>query len=395
MKLSKADEIAVNVNSGYQANVALRREPDVDRRRRTTTRRSPCTSAFGKKHATATTNDLSDDVAQARRRASRSAGEALARRSGSDAARSGRRRTCRSNGYFDATANLSPADRARAALTALEPARKAGDLQAAGFIVVDAGADRARQQQGPVRVPPLDERELHAHRAHRPTAPARDGRAPSDHDWTQHRLREASARARSRRRGCRANPVAIEPGRYTVILEPQAVGDLVQLIGGSRSSARSADEGRSAFAKPGGGNKIGEKIVDERVTIFSDPLDPQLLAQPFDGEGLPLGATGVDRERRAEEALLLALLGAEAGEAADAAAPASLKHDRAAPTTLDDMIASTQRGMLVTRFWYLRPVDPRTILYTGLTRDGTFLIENGKITKAVRTSASTSRRCSC
>ena len=74
-----------------------------------------------------------------------------------------------------------------------------------------------------------------------------------------------------------------------MILEPQAVGDLVQLHRRSTLDARSADEGRSAFAKQGGGNKIGEKIVDPRVTIISDPHDPQVLAQPFDGEGLPLG----------------------------------------------------------------------------------------------------------
>ena len=83
-----------------------------------------------------------------------------------------------------------------------------------------------------------------------------------------------------------ANPVAIEPGRYTVILEPQAVGDLVQLLAFT-FNARSADEGRSPFSKQGGGTKLGEKIVDERVTLFSDPADPQLLSNTFDGQGLP------------------------------------------------------------------------------------------------------------
>src|SRR4030095_4834061 len=83
------------------------------------------------------------------------------------------------------------------------------------------------------------------------------------------------------------SPVAIEPGAYTVVLEPQAVADLIPLLGGA-FNARSADEGRSPFSKRGGGTKIGEKIVDERVTIYSDPTDADLLAQPFDGEGLPL-----------------------------------------------------------------------------------------------------------
>ncbi|MCU0626270.1 MAG: metallopeptidase TldD-related protein, partial [Gemmatimonadaceae bacterium] len=91
------------------------------------------------------------------------------------------------------------------------------------------------------------------------------------------------------------NPVAIEPGRYTVILEPQAVGDLVQLLA-FYADARSADEGRSPFTKKGGGSRIGEKVVDARVTLFSDPRDPGVLAQPFDGDGLPLERrTWIDR----------------------------------------------------------------------------------------------------
>jgi predicted Zn-dependent protease len=84
-------------------------------------------------------------------------------------------------------------------------------------------------------------------------------------------------------------PVAIEPGRYTVILEPQAVGDLVQLLGGLRRRAvsRRGDEARSPSR--GGGNKLGEKIMDERVSLFADPFDSRVLAQPFDGQGFPLG----------------------------------------------------------------------------------------------------------
>ncbi|MGI9089907.1 MAG: TldD/PmbA family protein, partial [Gemmatimonadaceae bacterium] len=83
------------------------------------------------------------------------------------------------------------------------------------------------------------------------------------------------------------NPIAVEPGRYTVILEPRAVADFLPLLSGS-FNARSADEGRSAFSKKGGGTKVGDKIADERVTLVSDPFDPDLREQPFDSEGLPL-----------------------------------------------------------------------------------------------------------
>jgi predicted Zn-dependent protease len=175
--------------------------------------------------------------------------------------------------------------------------------------------------------------------------------------------------------------VAIEPGRYTVILEPQAVGDLVQLMGFALA-ARSADEGRSAFSKQGGGNKIGEKLVDSRVTIFSDPQDPELLAQPYDGQGLPL-ARQVWIENGVLKQLVYSRFWAQKQGKTPTGVPSSVKMV-GGTTSMDDMIKSTPRGVLVTRLWYLRQVDPRTILYTGLTRDGTFLIENGKLTKSIK-----------
>jgi predicted Zn-dependent protease len=173
----------------------------------------------------------------------------------------------------------------------------------------------------------------------------------------------------------------VEPGRYTVILEPQAVGDLVQLLAFALD-ARSADEGRSAFSKQGGGTKIGDKIVDSKVTLFSDPADPQLLGQPWTGEGLPLG-----REVWIQDGVLTQLAYSRFWAQKKSARPngglGAVKMAGGTAST-DEMIASTPRGILVTRLWYLRQVDPRTVLYTGLTRDGTFLIENGKITKAVK-----------
>jgi predicted Zn-dependent protease len=177
------------------------------------------------------------------------------------------------------------------------------------------------------------------------------------------------------------NPSAVEPGRYTVVLEPQAVGDLVQLLAFSLD-ARSADEGRSPFSKPGGGTKVGEKIVDERVTLFSDPGDPQLLSNTFDGQGLP-----AHRQVWVENGILKKLTygrfwAQKKGVAPDAGTNA-VKFAGGTQAT-DDLIKSTPRGILVTRLYYLRQVDPRTALYTGLTRDGTFLIENGKISKAVK-----------
>jgi predicted Zn-dependent protease len=146
--------------------------------------------------------------------------------------------------------------------------------------------------------------------------------------------------------------------------------------------ARSADEGRSAFGKQGGGTKIGEKIADERVTIISDPMDSALLTQPFDGQGLPLGRQ-VWVENGVLKNLFYSRFWAKKQNRPVTGFPTSVKM-LGGNASVDEMIAATPRGILVTRLWYLRQVDPRTILYTGLTRDGTFLVENGKISKSVR-----------
>jgi predicted Zn-dependent protease len=264
-------------------------------------------------------------------------------------------------------------------LTALEPARKAGDLKAAGFIIVNANSTALGNNKG------LFAYSRGTTANYTLTVRTDDGTgsgwAGAEHpDWTKLDFGALSAHAINKARLSR-NPVAIEPGRYTVILEPQAVGDLVQLMAFAMNS-RNADEGRSAFAKQGGGNKIGEKIVDARVTLMSDPQDPQILAQPFDGQGLPLQRQ-VWVENGVLKQLFYTRFWAQKQGKQPTGFPSSLKM-QGGTTSMDDMIKSTPRGILVTRLWYLRQVDPRTILYTGLTRDGTFLIENGKISKAIK-----------
>lgn len=185
------------------------------------------------------------------------------------------------------------------------------------------------------------------------------------------------------------NPVAMEPGRYTVILEPRAVADFIPLLSGS-FNARSADEGRSPFSKQGGGTKVGDKIADERVTLVSDPSDPDLMEQPFDNEGLPLKRV-VWIENGVLKNLSYSRFWAQkkgvaptgGGGGGFGRLPGGLKMT-GGTKSVDDLIAGTDRGILVTHFFYIRSLDPRTVLLTGLTRDGTFLIENGKITRSVK-----------
>jgi predicted Zn-dependent protease len=193
------------------------------------------------------------------------------------------------------------------------------------------------------------------------------------------------------------NPQAVEPGRYTVILEPQAVGDLVPLLLGA-FNARQAEEGRSPFSKRGegaaaGGTMLGEKIADERVTLFSDPADTDLRGQPFDSEGLPtprrvwiengvLKTLAYSRYWAQKRNLPQSAAGGGGGGFGEGGG-AGLKM-LGGTQSLDELIAGTERGILVTHNFYIRGLDPRSASYTGLTRDGTFLIERGKITRAVK-----------
>src|SRR6476646_2602543 len=281
---SKADEISVNVNSGYQTDVRFAAN-QMSTSGGVMTGGIGVQSTIGKKHAVATTNDLSDESLKATVEKS----EQLARLSPDDPESMPGlplQTYLPVNGYFDSTANLTPEARAQAALTALAPARKAGDLTAAGFIQVNANAGALGNSKGLFAY----NRSTNANYTLtvRTTDGTGSGWAGAEHpDWKQLDFSGLSSRAIDKARLSR-NPVAIEPGKYTVIFEPQAVGDLVQLIA-FYGDARSSDEGRSPFSKQGGGNKIGEKIMDPRISLIADPNDPMILSQPWDGAGLPLG----------------------------------------------------------------------------------------------------------
>ena len=377
LKMSKAETVQLSVTTSYQGNTRFAAN-QMSTAGGVTNAQVAVQSSFGPKHAVVTTNDLSD--AAIRRAVEQS--ERLARLAPDDPEAMpalGAQQYAPVNAFFDRTATLSAGDRAAAAKIALDATRAAGDLQAAGFIVSGMTAGALANNKGMFA--------YHRSTTANYTLTVRtadgtgSGWAAADHpDWSQIDAKAVADRAVSKARLSR-NPVAIEPGRYTVILEPQAVGDLVQLIG-NYADARTADEGRSPFVKQGGGNKVGEKIVDQRITIVSDPTDPQLLSQPFDGEGFPL-ARQVWVENGVLKQLFYSRFWAKKQGKTSTGLPQSMKM-LGGSATVDDMVRSTQRGVLVTRLWYLREVDPRTILYTGLTRDGTFLIENGKITKALR-----------
>jgi predicted Zn-dependent protease len=147
--------------------------------------------------------------------------------------------------------------------------------------------------------------------------------------------------------------------------------------------ARDADEGHSFFSKPGGGNRIGEALFDARVTIESDPGIPGAEAAPFDrDDGLPRGPVRWV-ERGVLRKLVTSRYWARERDVDAIAPPGNLVLSVEGERSLDELVASTERGVLITRFWYIRALNPRTMSYTGLTRDGTFLVEGGKVVTAV------------
>ena len=377
VKMSKADSINVSLNTNYNTNVRFA-DNQMSTAGSLVDAGVAVQSSYGPKHAVVTTNDLSD--ASLRRCVEQS--EVLAKLAPDDPEAMPeleRQQYVDVNAYFESTAAIGAAERAQAALTALAPARKAGDIKAAGYLVAGAGCTALANNKGMFA--------YHRGTSVNYTLTVRtadgtgSGWAAADHpDWRQIDFEKVSARAIDKARASKA-PAAIEPGRYTVIFEPQAVGDLAQLVA-FYADARQADEGRSPFSKQGGGNKVGEKIVDSRVTIYSDPADPQLLAQPFDFEGLPI-ARQVWVENGTLKQLQYSRYWAKKNSKAPTGGTTSLKMT-GGTDSMESMIRSTQRGILVTRLWYLREVDPRTILYTGLTRDGTFLIEEGRISRSIR-----------
>ena len=176
------------------------------------------------------------------------------------------------------------------------------------------------------------------------------------------------------------NPRALDPGTYEVILEPQAAGDLISL----NFDARSADEGRSPYSAPGGKTKLGEQLFDERVNVYSDPWNPDLPASPVAQDGIPAERIYFVRNGVLENLRYSRYWAREQGKSPTPGPVNFLLESAAKPVSLEEMVQSTERGLLVSRFWYIRNVDPRTELLTGLTRDGVWFIEKGKIQYPVR-----------
>ena len=188
--------------------------------------------------------------------------------------------------------------------------------------------------------------------------------------------------------------VELPAGRYETLLPPSAVSDLMIYLYWTME-ARDADEGRNVFARPGGGNRVGERLAALPLTLRSDPHAAGLEAAPFQVVGSSSGSASVFDNGMSTPAVnwiedgVLANLVRPRAWALRTTAPATaavdnlLLEDPNATATQEEMLAATDRGLLLTCLWYIREVDPQTLLLTGLTRDGVFLVENGEVTGAV------------
>lgn len=178
-----------------------------------------------------------------------------------------------------------------------------------------------------------------------------------------------------------AEAKALEPGKYTVILEPAAAAGLISFMM-NFFDARAADEGRSFLSRKGGGNKLGEQVYDPRVTMLADPWHPDAPVLPWDGEGMPREKLAIIDKGRIANLNYSRYWAQKQGKTANAR-PGNLLMAGGDKSTAE-LVKGTQKGILVTRTWYIRMVDPQTVLLTGLTRDGTFYIENGQIKHPVK-----------
>ncbi len=186
--------------------------------------------------------------------------------------------------------------------------------------------------------------------------------------------------------------VELPAGRYETLLPPSAVADLMIYLWWSMEG-RGAQEGHTALSAPGGGTRVGEKLTDLPLTLYSDPFAYGLECAPFVttsasserasvfDNGMDIGRTDWIRDGT------IATLAYPRASAAEFDAPVAVSADNLLMTggsaSMADMIASTERGLLLTTLWYIREVDPAVLLLTGLTRDGVYLVEDGEVTAAV------------
>lgn len=376
MELSRADECEANLSGGVAGNIRYALN-QVTTSGIVEDTQLIVQSSYGKRLGSATINEFDDASLQKVVRRS----EELARLAPENpewVSVEAPHEYAESDAFVQRTADISPALRANAASGSIGPAKKQ-DVTAAGFLNDTAYFQALMNHKG------LFAYHKGTNANFTVTMRTNDGQgsgwATRDaNDIARLGADEASAVALDKAvksRGAKA----LEPGKYTVILEPAAS---VQLIGNMVGAfdARLMDEGRSFLSAGDGKTKIGQKLFDERVTLRSDPTHPMCPGATWAPDGRPIEpVTWI--ENGVVKNVSCSRYWAQKNDYPAIPGPSNGIME-GGEKSLDEMIAETERGILVTRTWYIRTVDPQTQLYTGLTRDGTFYIENGKIRYPVK-----------
>jgi len=297
--------------------------------------------------------------------------------------------------WSDATYGVTAEARGEVARALINPAEAKGFLSA-GYLEMRAAAhmrvssDRPTGPFTPDDIPYVQWTQAQCSMTVRDRQGSGSGWAGlSSYDWGKIDPNALAARALEKCEASR-NPVAIEPGRYTVILEPQAVADLMEIVAafmdrlvaetGQGPWALAPDDAVTIRGSPIFRTKLGLKVLDERITISHDPTDLQLgiLPEPW-MQPVTWFDKGVLTNLSYTRDYALLNLNANTGLRGMSGYRMS-----GGTTTVDEMIATTKRGLLVTRFSNIRILDNKSLLATGLTRDGLWLVEDGKISKAVK-----------
>lgn len=280
--------------------------------------------------------------------------------------------------YVPATAAITPDTRAEAVAKSIQVSKQE-KLEAAGFLENSTTFDALMNSKG-LFAYNTDTDVIFSITTRNQAGTGSGYAARGYNDITKLDTYTATKIAASKANGS-ADAKAIEPGKYTVILEPVAAAYMMENMFRALD-ARNADEGRSFMSKPGGGNRLGEQLMDEKVTIYSDPFHPELPVSTWNNDGTPLDKINWI-EKGVVKNLSYSRFWAQKRAVMPVPPPSNIIME-GGNASLEELIANTERGILVSRLWYIRMVDPQTLLLTGLTRDGTFYIENGVIKHPIK-----------
>jgi len=376
LNFSKADECEVSLSGSEGGNIRYARNT-VSTAGQSGNMSLTVSAGFGRRTGSATINEF-DDVSLEKvvRRAEELAG--LAPENAEYMPLMDAQTYPESSGYITDTAAVSPEKRAEDVLKSLTVAREA-KLEAAGFLENTTSFEAMMNSKGLYAY--NRDTDISFSVTMRNQAGTGSGYAERSYNDVNKLDALALTKIAAGKANGSADAKAIEPGKYTVILEPTAASDILSnMFRGF--DARSADEGRSFMSKKGSGTRIGEQLFDEKVTIYSDPFNADLPSRTWTGDGRPLQKTvWVDKGK--VNNLSYSRYWAKQKNVT-AIPPANRMIMEGGTASLEELIKNTMKGILVTRFWYIRMVDPQTLLLTGLTRDGTFYIEKGKIMYPVK-----------